>query len=96
MMKRNASSQDDRPSLIAELIIPVASIAYAIYYVGSIWNFPQHTQTSGRFLAGILLVFSVLCILKIIIKSLKGSYKLSLGDSFGPQETMLKRAGFFV
>ena len=49
---------DDTPSgrrqVGSDLIIPVAGIAYAVYYVYSVWDFPPEAQRSGFFLAGLL------------------------------------------
>lgn len=84
----------DRKQVGSDLIIPVFGIAYAIYYVYSVWEFPAEAQRSGLFLAGLLSFLCALFFLRIAVVALRGKAELEFTALLGPPEGRLRRLGF--
>ncbi|MGQ7793859.1 hypothetical protein ACUN0C_15740 [Faunimonas sp. B44] len=80
----------------ADLIIPLAGAAYAIYYVWSVRDFPREAQTSGMILAGMLLLLVFLYLVRVAVGLGAGRYSLGLGNFLGPKETRAARGIFFL
>ncbi|MYZ49717.1 hypothetical protein [Propylenella binzhouense] len=80
----------------ADLIIPLAGAAYAVYYVWSVRDFPIEAQMSGMILAGMLLFLVLLYLVRIGVGLAAGRYGMGLGDFLGPKETRVSRGLFFV
>ena len=78
----------------SDLIIPVAGIAYAVYYVYSVWDFPPEAQRSGFFLAGLLVVLCLIFFLRIGILAVRGQVEVEFDALLGPPEGRLRRLGF--
>lgn len=91
---------DDTPSgrkqVGSDLIIPVAGIAYAIYYVYSVWDFPPEAQRSGFFLAGLLVTLSLIFFARIGILALRGRVEFEFDALLGPPQGRLRRLGFLA
>jgi hypothetical protein len=85
-----------KKSVGADLIIPVCSAAYAIYYVWSVFDFPKEAQLSGLILAGMLLLVVGIYFVRIIRGLVSGRYHLGFGSFFGPPASLRGRAIFFV
>lgn len=84
----------DRMQVGSDLIIPVAGICYAIYYVSSVWDFPAEAQRSGFFLAGLLVSLCLIFFLRIAIRAVKGEVDLEFESLLGPAEGRWRRLGF--
>ncbi|KPQ15177.1 MAG: hypothetical protein HLUCCO18_12975 [Rhodobacteraceae bacterium HLUCCO18] len=89
---------DDTPSgrrqVGSDLIIPVAGIAYAVYYVYSVWDFPPEAQRSGFFLAGLLVALCLIFFVRIGILAARGRVELEFDALLGPPRGRLGRLGF--
>lgn len=86
---------EKRRAVGADLIIPVAASLYAVYYVYSIWDFPQQAQYSGFMLAGLLLVLTGLFFVRIRLGVGRGLYSLKVSGLLGPAESRNRRLAFF-
>lgn len=84
----------DRKQVGSDLIIPVAGICYAIYYVYSVWEFPAEAQRSGFFLAGLLLTLCLLLFARIAVQMAQGRVDWEFTALLGPSEGRLRRLGF--
>jgi hypothetical protein len=84
----------DRKQVGSDLIIPVFGIAYAIYYVYSVWDFPAEAQRSGFFLAGLLGFLCLLFFLRVALHALRGQVELEFSALLGPKEGRWGRLGF--
>ncbi len=84
----------DRKQVGSDLIIPVLGIAYAIYYVYSVWEFPAEAQRSGFFLAGLLFLLCALFFLRTLLLALRGKAELEFLALLGPPEGRWRRLGF--
>ncbi|MBP0484936.1 tripartite tricarboxylate transporter TctB family protein [Sagittula salina] len=89
---------DDNPSgrkqVGSDLVIPVVGMAYAVYYVYSVWEFPPEAQRSGFFLAGMLVVLGLIFFARIAVLALRGQVELEFHALLGPPEGRLRRLGF--
>lgn len=69
----------------AELVIPVAGFAYAIYYVYSVWDFPLQAQISGMMLAGLLVLLSLIFFARIAMALASGRARMDFTPLLGPR-----------
>lgn len=91
------NSEDDnvKRGLGADLVIPVAASLYAIYYVGSVWNFPPEAQRSGVALAALLLVLALAFFIRVARQAMSGA-QFDFGPLLGPREGRLPRLSFVL
>ena len=80
----------------AELVIPVAGFAYAIYYVISVWDFPLQAQISGMMLAGLLVVLSLIFFVRTGLALADGSARMDFSPLLGPREGRSGRIVFVL
>lgn len=80
----------------ADLILPICAVAYAIYYVYSVRNFPFEAQISGFLLAGLLCLFSAIYFVRVGIGLARHRYTLGIGHFLGPSDTLVQRGSFFL
>lgn len=88
------SDHDIRKPVGADLIIPVAAGAYAIYYVLSVRTFPWQAQMSGLMLAALMLLLVAIYLTRLVIGFRRGQYTMGFGDFFGAPATRVSRAIF--
>ncbi|HEY9057280.1 MAG TPA: tripartite tricarboxylate transporter TctB family protein [Aurantimonas sp.] len=86
--------RETRKPVGADLIIPVAAGAYAIYYVLSVWNFPWQAQMSGIILAALMLLLVGIYLVRVVIGLRRERYTLGFGDFFGAPSSRASRAIF--
>lgn len=80
----------------ADLILPICAVAYAIYYVYSVREFPFEAQISGLLLAGLLGLLSALYFLRVAIGVARRRYSLAAGAWLGPRASILPRFVFML
>ena len=80
----------------AELVIPVAGFAYAIYYVWSVWDFPLQAQISGMMLAGLLVVLSLIFFARTATALASGRARMDFSPLLGPKEGRSGRIVFVL
>lgn len=89
----------DRPEpsrVGADLIIPIAGLCFAAYYLWSISGLPYMAQFNGRFLAAIMVVLIILLGLRMATKLSRGEAEWSFADLAETRETAMLRWGVFV
>ncbi|MEF3047837.1 hypothetical protein [Pseudotabrizicola sp. L79] len=91
----NTRSRPPRKAVGADLIIPVVATAYAIYYIGSVWDFPPEAQRSGLFMASMLMFFTSILFVRTAIQLARGTAYISFAAVLGPEEGRLQRLAFF-
>ncbi|MEM6971568.1 MAG: tripartite tricarboxylate transporter TctB family protein [Pseudomonadota bacterium] len=65
-----------------ELVIPVAAVAFTLYYVSTIWNSPWTAQVGAFLVGGLLLTFCALFFVRVALELRGGE------ASFGFQNLM--------
>lgn len=58
-MSKDSKQETADRSLGSELVIPVTAMAFAVYYVQSIWHLPWEAQMNGFFLSAVIMVLGV-------------------------------------
>lgn len=86
---------DSKRAIGSDLIIPVAASLYAIYYVGSVWDFPAEAQRSGLFLATMLLGLSAIFFVRTAMGVFRNGARLDFSAVLGPEEGRRGRFAFF-
>ena len=90
-------SRDSEPRPIgAQLIIPIAAIAFTLYYFTTILDTPWTAQVSAFFVGTILLVLSVTFVGKQVYESRRGRVTLGFGDLVSHADVTSGRAAIFA
>jgi hypothetical protein len=74
-----------------DLIIPIAAVAFTLYYFSSIINSPWEAQVNAFFVGSILIVLVVVQLIRSGRMLLTGEGDLSLGELLGPPAIRRKR-----
>lgn len=85
-----------RRQIGGELVIPVLSIAFTLYYFSTIWNSPWTAQVSAFLVGGILLFVCALFIVRCIGWLSRGEGTLGFGNLFSIDDITSGRIGLFV
>ncbi|MEL0106058.1 MAG: tripartite tricarboxylate transporter TctB family protein [Rhodospirillaceae bacterium] len=80
----------------ADLIIPVAAIAFTLYYFSTIWNSPWSAQVSAFFVGGVLMVLCAIYFVIFAMQRKNGEADFSLGKVINPVSVIPKRILLFV
>ena len=96
-MADTTPSRDSEPRPIgAQLIIPIAAIAFTIYYFWTILDTPWTAQVSAFFVGTILLVLSVAFVAKQVYERQRGRVTFGLGDLVTQTDLTSGRAAIFA
>lgn len=74
-----------------DLIIPIAAVAFTLYYFSSIINSPWEAQVNAFFVGTILIVLVAIQLIRSARQLLTGKGDLGLGGLIGPGAIMRKR-----
>lgn len=74
-----------------DLIIPIAAVAFTLYYFSSIISSPWEAQVNAFFVGSILIVLVVVQLIRSGRMLLTGEGDLSLGELLGPPAIRRKR-----
>ncbi len=75
----------------ADLIIPVAAIAFTIYYISTIWTAPWTAKVSTFFIAGILILLCSIYFLMFTLQLRQGEADFSFSKLLNPVWAIPKR-----
>lgn len=73
---------DKRPGLLPELIIPAGAIAFAIYYLSTVWELPFQAKVVGIYVASAIGLLSLLLFFRFRREILSGAKSLSFAGFF--------------
>lgn len=98
MSKKNndeggSSAHRKKTRVGADMIVPVAGLAFGAYYLWSIAGLPRMAQFNGRFLVMILVVLSVLLALRMALGLIRGEAEFSFADLAESRQTAYARWG---
>ena len=102
MAKKNQGTEetqgegDERQRIGADLIFPLAGVAFAIYYVWSIQGMPWMAQFNGIFLSSVLGVLLVVFAARALGAFVSGRARFSFADLVETPDVTLKRWGVFA
>ena len=83
-------------SIGGELVIPVAAIAFAIYFITTIWDSPWTAQVSAFLIGGTLIALCLIFIVKSVIQIRAGSAGLGLGGLLAYEDITSGRVWLLV
>jgi len=95
-MKADDKSRGEKASVGAELIIPVAGLLFAVYYLTSIWDIRWEAQVNGFFLSSVLLILVAAFLVRTFRRLSRGEVDLRLGDKLGTPRLLRDRLGLIV
>jgi hypothetical protein len=95
-MKAGDTPESGKVSVGAELIIPVAGLLFAVYYLTSIWNIRWEAQVNGLFHSTVLLVLVVAFFVRTFRRIARGEVDLRLGSKLGTPRLLRDRLGLVV
>lgn len=91
-----AARSKPRGSAGAELVIPVAGIAFALYYFTTIWDAPWTAQVSSFFVGTILILCSLGMIARIALRTRRGEVAADFERLIAPRSFIVKRVLLFA
>lgn len=90
-MKAGDKSETDKVSVGAELIIPIASLLFAVYYLTSIWGIRWEAQVNGLFHSAVLLLLVIVFLIKTFGRIARGEADLKFGKRLGTRSLLIQR-----
>ena len=79
-----------------ELVIPVLSIVFTLYFFTTIWNSPWTAQVSAFFVGGILLLVCTIFIVQSIIWLRSGQGSMGFSNLFNREDLRTGRIGLLA
>jgi hypothetical protein len=96
MAERPSERKAERKPVGGDLIIPVAAVAFTLYYFSTIINSPFEAQAAAFFIGSILLALVAVLMIKLGRELLSGDASLALGALGEPQRIVPKRLALFA
>ncbi len=91
MAENSNSDTPKKKSTGADLIIPVAGIAFTLYYFSTIWNSPWSAQVSAFFVGGVLMLLSAIYFVIFVLQLREGDADFSFNKIIHPIWAIPKR-----
>ncbi len=96
MSTETQSEHDHRRTVGPDLIIPVAAIAFTLYYFSTILDSPWTAQVSAFFIGTILLALCLVFIIKTILSLAQGTARFSFAKFVTRADITSGRLAVFV
>lgn len=96
MSNEPESESGEKQSLGGDLIIPIAAIAFTLYYFYSIIDTPWTAQVSAFFNGSILLLLCAIFLVGVAVKRVRGEGTFRFDTLLTPIEVAPKRVALFV
>ncbi len=91
-MAEPSGKQTPEPKSIGgELIIPVAAIAFTVYYFTTILDVPWSAQVSAFFIGSILILLIIVYFIRTAVELSRGEVSLRLGQIYEPVSFIPRR-----
>lgn len=74
-----------------ELILPIAGVAFTIYYFSTIWNSPWEAQVAAFLVGSILMFLILLFFIRTGLEIARGKASLGIGPLIEPVSVLPKR-----
>lgn len=96
MAERRAERGSGRRPIGGDLIIPVAAIAFTLYYFTTIWDSPWEAQVNAFFVGSILLLLVAVLVVKLGREIAAGEADLRIGGLIEPRAVVPKRLALLL
>lgn len=94
---QQSEQRDPAPRPVGgDLILPLAGIAFTIYYFVTIWDLVWEAQVNGLMIGSVLLALIAIFLIRTGIEVAKGRATLDLGPLIRPLDVQLKRLALVV
>jgi hypothetical protein len=85
-----------RRPLGGELIIPIGTIAFAVYYLYTIWELPWQAGAAGLGITGAMAIVLAVLGIRFFAEWRRGAADLALGDLVHPLTSFVQRVGLLL
>ncbi len=96
MAEQSGGQKHERRAIGGELIIPVAALAFTIYYFSTILDVPWSAQVSAFFIGSILILLIIIYSIRTAVELRRGEVSLYLGQILEPVPFIPRRIGLAV
>lgn len=96
MSENPSPERHKKASVGGDLVIPVASVAFALYYFSSIVNAPWTAQVSAFFIGSVLIALCVIYFVVVGLRLRRGDAKLDFAPLIAPRAIAPKRGILFL
>jgi len=87
----NQPETPEKKHIGGDLVIPVAALAFTLYYFSTIIDSPWTAQVSAVFIGTILIVLILIFIVKSVVSLRQGEADLGMDSLLNPRSFILKR-----
>ncbi len=87
----NEPEKTEKKHLGGDLVIPVAALAFTLYYFSTIIDSPWTAQVSADFIGSILIFLILIFIVKSVVSLRRGDADLGMDSLLNPRSFILKR-----
>jgi len=87
----NEPEKTEKKHLGGDLVIPVAALAFTLYYFSTIIDSPWTAQVSAVFIGSILIFLILIFIVKSVVSLRRGDADLGMDSLLNPRSFILKR-----
>ena len=95
-MENNIEPPDEQRSRRGdELVLPILSLLFAIYYLYTIKDLAWEAQVNGLLISSVLILLVLLFLIKVGIEVIRRQSTLGLGELFSWGRTQAARIGLF-
>jgi hypothetical protein len=79
-----------------DLVIPLSGAAFAIYYLGTVWELPWQASSTGVFIISVMTVLLLLLAVRFAGELRRGEADLRFGDLVHPLPIFARRVGMLL
>ncbi len=91
MNEQSGRQRRERKAIGGDLIIPVAALAFTVYYFTTIIDVPWSAQVSAFFIGSILILLIIIFFIRTVVELRRGEVSLRLGQILEPVSFIPKR-----
>lgn len=84
---------EKRPGILPELVIPIGTIAFAIYYLSTVWHLPFQAKVVGIYVSSAIGILSVLLAIRFTRELIRGRKSLGVAGFFSDGMSEARRWG---
>lgn len=88
--------QPEKRALGADLIIPVAAAAFAVYYLSTIWGLPWEATAAGFGITAAMAILLVVLGVRFTLEWLSGTAAMRMGGLVYPLDSLGRRVGLLL
>ena len=96
MSDESRGSEEPKPQIGGEFIIPVAALVFTIYYFSTILNSPWTAQVNAFMVGFVLFVVIAVFIVTRLGRVMAGKASMGVADILAPRDILPKRAAFIA